>query len=121
MAACRRGSQTNLVALALYISECQFRTVSSRRAPVKQNHSTTRPQMAGEGGDDLLGGQWGVGVGIGGSVAVEGSEVVPGAPAQGCFPAGVGDVDAAVAGVAGVADDQVAGQFADVELAAFEL
>jgi hypothetical protein len=35
MAACRRGCQTNLVALALYTSECQFRTVSSRLAPVK--------------------------------------------------------------------------------------
>jgi hypothetical protein len=35
MAACRRGSQTNLVALALYISECQFRTVSIQQPPVK--------------------------------------------------------------------------------------
>ena len=28
MSACRRGCQTNLVALALYSSECQFRTVA---------------------------------------------------------------------------------------------
>jgi hypothetical protein len=28
MSACRRGGQTNLVALALYLSECQFRTLA---------------------------------------------------------------------------------------------
>jgi len=29
MAACRRGCQTGLVALALYSVECQFRTLSA--------------------------------------------------------------------------------------------
>jgi hypothetical protein len=29
MAACRRGCQTSLVALALYSVECQFRTLSA--------------------------------------------------------------------------------------------
>ena len=33
MSACRRGCQTNLVALALYRSECQFRTLARRAWP----------------------------------------------------------------------------------------
>jgi hypothetical protein len=35
MSACRRGCQANLVALALYLSECQFRTLTPGCAPVK--------------------------------------------------------------------------------------
>src|SRR5450631_1492633 len=43
MPACRRGCQTNLVALALYLSECQFRTLTSRRALVKPPAAARQP------------------------------------------------------------------------------
>ncbi len=42
MAACRRGCQTSLVALALYPSECQFRTLAPPRALVKRRRRAAR-------------------------------------------------------------------------------
>jgi hypothetical protein len=42
MSACRRGCQTNFVALALYRSECQFRRLAPLHWLVKQ-----RPDAAG--------------------------------------------------------------------------
>ena len=37
MSACRRGCQTNVVALALYRSECQFRRLAPLHWLVKQD------------------------------------------------------------------------------------
>jgi hypothetical protein len=45
MAACRRGCQTNLVALALYCSECQFRTVSGSGGPVNSGALEASPNQ----------------------------------------------------------------------------
>jgi hypothetical protein len=53
MSACRRGCQTNVVALALYRSECQFRRLAPLHWLVKQGtglilatraNSRTRPE-----------------------------------------------------------------------------
>jgi len=50
MAACRRGCQTSLVALALYPIECQFRTLALPRALVKRPRRSARDYAAGTAG-----------------------------------------------------------------------
>jgi hypothetical protein len=56
MAVCRRGCQTSLVALALYPSECQFRTLAVPRALVKCPRRAARAYASGIAGRPRSGG-----------------------------------------------------------------